>query len=293
MKLATSAYCPEWHPDWDAMERKLDRWFGHAAEEGADLCLLPEYAGIEAALIGNPGRGLSVQDWTTRMEGAEGDYAALIVAMAQRHRLHILGGSLCAVEGGQTVNRAHFATPEGRLEWQDKLIPTPYERSRMGITGGSGLSLFATDLGKIGVLICYDSEFPLLARQLVEAGADMILVPSCTDQPQGQTRVRQSARARAIESQCLVLQAPLVGRVTGCEVVDESTGRAGIFCPPDYGLPADGILAQGDTDVPGWVIAEIDPAAVAAPRFEGQVGNFTHWPEQQRHLCSVRTVDLR
>jgi predicted amidohydrolase len=120
----------------------------------------------------------------------------------------------------------------------------------------------------------------------------MILVPSCTDGPAGQTRVRQSARARAIESQCLVVQAPLVGRVAGCDVVDESTGRVGFFCPPDDGLPDDGILAQGQTDHAGPVVADLDPGAILAPRRTGQVGNFAHWDEQQRHDARVESVPL-
>ena len=292
MKIATAAYAPEWHPDTGALDRKLDAWVADAASQGAALLVFPEYAGIEAALIGQPSWPLSGADWAARMADAADDHAARIAGLAQRHRVHILAGSCCAHEAGQIVNRAWLAAPSGQLAAQDKIIPTPYERQSMGVTGGSGLMLIETALGRVGILICYDSEFPLLARSFVAAGADMLLVPSCTDQPAGQTRVRQSARARAIEGQCLVVQSPLVGQVPGCEVVDSSTGRAAIFCPPDYGLPPDGIVAQGATDEPAWVIADAEPAAIAAPRGQGQVGNYTHWPEQVRHSGVVTTLRL-
>ena len=142
------------------------------------------------------------------------------------------------------------------------------------------------------MLICYDVEFPHQARRLTEAGADMILVPACTDYATGQTRVRQSARARAIENQCLVVHVPLIGEVPECDIIDISTGRAGVFAPPDHGLPPDGILAQGETDDPAPVIWQGDPQSITAPRAHGQVGNFTHWPEQFVATAPVKTVKL-
>lgn len=289
MKLAAAAYRPEWHENWASLEAKLDAWVQDAVEQGAELLVFPEYAGMEAALIGEPG-DCDPLVWVNATVAVQNDFIALNKELAKKHNVHILAGSLPWQDDGVTTNMAALCGPVGSAEFQHKMILTPYERGEMGLSAGKELHLFDTSLGKIGVLICYDSEFPMLARALAEAGADMILVPSNTDFPAGQTRVRQSCRARAIEQQCLIVQAPLVGDVPECTVLDTQTGRAALFCPPDHGLPAHGIIAQGETDVPAWVIADVDPKAIASPRQSGQVGNFSHWVEQDQRVKSVTTV---
>lgn len=283
MKIAAVSYQCERLPDWRAQETKLDAILYEAA---ADLAVFPEYAAMEAALIAGPPTA-SVTGWRDLAADRAGDWVEQFRLMARKHGCHIVAGSGPVATDRGVVNRSWLIAPDGRVAHQDKRLLLPYERDEMGLIGGDHLRLFDTALGKIGLLICYDSEFPQQARALCEAGADMILVPSCTDLPAGQTRVRQSCRARAIENQCLVVQAPLVGEVAGCDIIDRSTGRAGIFCPPDHGLPADGILAQGAADSPGPVGIEVDPAAIAAPRRSGQVGNFSHWPEALTHVTPL------
>ena len=284
MKIAAVAYACERLPGWVAHEAKLDAIL---READADLVVFPEYAAMEAALIAGPATA-TVPEWRDLAAGRAESWVEQFRLMGQKHRCHIVAGSGPVHTERGVVNRSWLITPDGRVEHQDKRLLLPYERDELGMVPGEELRLFDTSLGRIGLLICYDSEFPLQARALCEAGAEMILVPSCTDFPAGQTRVRQSCRARAIENQCLIVQAPLVGEVAGCEIIDRSTGRAGFFCPPDHGLPADGILAQGETDRPGPVVIEVDPAAIAAPRLTGQVGNFAHWPEGLDRVTPVR-----
>jgi len=293
MIIAACAYRPEWHATWSALAAKVEAWVADAASRGAKLLVFPEYAGCEAVLIGAPVGSPTPADWTARMCDVADDWCALNARLAQHYGVWILAGSLCARGGAGPVNRAYLCGPQGQVAWQDKLILTPYERVEMGVVAGDEIKLFETPLGNLGVLICYDSEFPLQARALVAAGADLILVPSATDFPAGQTRVRQSCRARAIEGQCLIVQAPVLGPVADCDVVEAGTGRVSFFCPPDYGLPSNGIIAQGETDVAGWVLADVDPAAVATPRQSGQVGNFSHWGEQDERVDSVTTQSLR
>jgi predicted amidohydrolase len=271
-----------WHcqrlPGHAAHARRID-----AALAGieADLIVLPEYAALEAALVGNtPADDEDARVWRDLAAARADDWVTQWIRVARARSCHVLAGTGPVATPSGIVNRAWLIDPEGRVRHQDKLIPTPFERREMDLIPGTALHLFETALGRIGVLVCYDSEFPLLARALCEAGADLILVPSCTDLPAGQTRVRQSCRARAIENQCLIVQVPLVGTVAGCPIIDTSTGRAGIFGPPDHGLPPDGILAQGATDATEALVARVDPRAVAGPRSGGQVGNFAHWPEQ-------------
>lgn len=288
MRIAAVAYHCERMPGWVAHEAKWVRLFEEAQ---ADLVVLPEYAAMEAALLASAPQ-MSAMEWCYHAAERAEAWRDQAVAFARRYGCHVMAGSGPFATGDGMVNRAWLVGPGGEVGHQDKLIPTPYEREVLNLSPGKTLRLFDTALGRIGVLVCYDSEFPLLARALAEAGADMILVPSCTDLPQGQTRVRVSARARAVEQQCLVVQAPLVGAVSGCDIIDVSTGRAGIFVPPDHGLPEDGILAQGETDRPGVTVAEVDPAAIRAARTAGQVGNFGHWPEQDAPRLRVETCAL-
>lgn len=288
MRIAAVAYAPTRNPGWVALDAKLDAIISAAA---ADLVVLPEYAGVDAALLAAP-PDLPPQDWRNLTADRAADWLTLMTDLARRHGCHLMTGSTLVRTAAGIVNRAYLVTPDGGIGWQDKLILTPYERDVLDLVPGDGLRVFDTALGRIGILICYDCEFPLLARQQVEAGAEMILIPSCTDLAAGQTRVRQSARARAIEGQCLTVQAPLVGGVAGCDIVDVNTGRAALFAPPDHGLPADGIIVQGDTDRASAVVAEVDPAAIAAPRLTGQVGNVRHWPEQDRHRGAVELQRL-
>jgi predicted amidohydrolase len=108
--------------------------------------------------------------------------------------------------------------------------------------------VFDTALGRIGVLICYDAEFPLLGRALIEAGVEILLVPSCTEALSGYWRVRIGAMARALEGQCVVVHSPTVGPAPWSPAVDMNTGAAAIYGPPDLGFPETGVLAEGDAE---------------------------------------------
>jgi predicted amidohydrolase len=290
MRIAAAAYQAEWHPDWQSLEAKLTKWVEDAVGQAAELLVFPEYAGAEAALVGVP-VPRTLHEHRNAMAAAESAWVGLHSTLAARFGIYILAGSGPVLDG-TLRNRAYLCGPGGDTIACDKLIPTPYERNELGLSGGDAPVVIETRLGRIAVLTCYDSEFPLLARQVVSAGADVILVPSCTDFPAGHTRVRQSCRARAIEGQCLVVQAPLIGAVDNCGIIDQSTGQVGFFVPPDYGLPDDGILAQGMRDRPGWVVRNVDIEQVTAARKNGQVGNFAQWPEQERHVKPVTVQRL-
>lgn len=288
MKIATCSYDPHWCASDKVLRARLLDWMTQASSQGAEILLMPEYAGCEAALTTETSPDLDARGWAAAMSHRANNFAQLNAELAQELGVWIIAGSLCATDSrGALVNRAYVASPSGTIDWQDKLIPTPYERREMGVTGGETLRLFSAPWGKFGVLICYDSEFPILARALIEAGASVIFVPSQTDLPAGQTRVRQSCRARAIEGQCLVVQAPVLGRLSDCEILESGTGRAAIFCPPDLGFPDDGIIAQGKSDTPQWVIAEVDLSGISRARETGQVENVRHWSEQDDRVKQV------
>jgi len=285
--LAAAAYPLDWFDDWDAYEAKIRAWAQGAALRGADLMVFPEYGAMELASLGGAEVAadleLALQEVLRHRTAME----ALFEGLAIEYGLYILAPSGPALEGTHRRNRAVLFGPAGRIGAQDKAIMTRFEREEWSIDAGQGLSLFDTILGKIGVLICYDSEFPLLARSLCEAGAEILLVPSCTDTVAGYSRVRVGAMARALENQCVVVQSPTVGNADWCPAIDENRGAAGVYGPPDRGWPETGMIAEGIMDEPGWVVASVDLDRVAQSRADGAVLPFAHWPEQTLQVTQL------
>ncbi len=291
MKVATAAYNLDWLDSWAQYEDKLDHWVSDAAKQRAEFLVFPEYGAMElSTLDGTEVAGdleRSIRAVSDRMEDAQ----ALHQRLAQEYNTYILGASAPVVDGpGRPVNRAAFYAPDGRQDHQDKQIMTRFEREDWDIAPGGPLKLFDTAVGKIGVLICYDSEFPLLGRALQEA--DLILVPSCTEALAGYWRVRIGAMSRALENQCVTVMASLVGNNDWSEAVDRNTGTGGIFGPPDKGFPATGVLSEGTLNQPGWTYAEVDLSAIAEVRADGNVLNRTHWEEQAPRVDSVTISPL-
>ena len=287
MKLAAAQFPVSEPCDWQDVETTLSDWVARAAAENAQLLLFPEYAAMSVAAIfaADSRRDLALQ--LAALQTRRDDYLALHRHLAQQHRVYLVAGSFpWRLDDGRYVNRAFICAPSGRYDWQDKQIMTRFERETWGIAAGNaaqggGLKVFDTALGRLTINICYDSEFPLFARAQCAVGAELLLVPSCTDTLAGYHRVRVGCQARALENQCVVVQSPLVGSAPWSAAVDVNVGRAGVFGPPDRGFPDDGVLCLGEADRPHWLYAEIDLARVAEVRREGQVFNFRHWPEQR------------
>ena len=278
MKIAAAAYPIDWFDDFDAYASKISRWVADA--QGADLLVFPEYAAMELASLGGRDVAGDLEASLHQVARHADAVRDLHAALAAEHGCHILAGSGPVFDGARPVNRAVLYGPDGVIGHQDKQIMTRFEREDWDVTGGPGLRIFDTALGRIGILICYDSEFPLLGRILAEAGAELLLVPSCTDTLAGFHRVRIGAMARALESQCVVVQAPTVGACDWMPALDENRGRAAIYGPPDGFWPETGIIAEGAMDEPGWVIADVDLSRVRQSRADGAVLPFAHWPEQ-------------
>ena len=282
--------------DWAELSYVLTRWVSTAAEQGAQLLLFPEYAAMSLASLRPKAEQGDLQQELSAIQGYHADWLALHARLAREHQVHLLAGSFpLRISETTTRNRAHLFAPNGKSGWQDKWTMTRFETELWGIAPGDTLKVFDTVLGRLAVNICYDVEFPLLARAQVEAGAKIILAPSCTDTTAGYWRVRLGAQARALENQCVVVQAPLVGDAPWSACVDVNVGMAGIYAPPDRGLPDDGVLAIGDWNVPQWVYADVDPAKLDVVRADGQVFNHRDWSRQPGlgSLPNVAVEDLR
>jgi predicted amidohydrolase len=294
MKIATSAYPLDFLASWADYAAKIEGWVAEAAGNGAELLLFPEYGAMELTTLAGAETAAHEENSMIAVSDRMDDANALHADLATKYKVHICSASATIYDPAispRPVNRAHFFTPTGAMGHQDKQIMTRYERDGMDVVGGGPMHLFDTALGKIGILICYDSEFPLFGRALHDA--DLILVPSCTEALAGYSRVRIGSMARALETQCVTVMSSTVGEAPWCPHVDASIGMGGVFGPPDTGFPQTGVISEGTLGQPGWTYAEVDPAAIAHVRADGGVLGRTHWAEQDGRDTFVTAERLR
>jgi predicted amidohydrolase len=289
-RIALAQYPIERLESFQAFEAKIARWVDESAKRDARLLVFPEYGAMELVALLPQETQQDLQASLEEMQAFFGPFDALFRKLANHHKVHVLAPSFPLYR----MNTATLYAPLGKSGAQEKRILTRFEREQWVMQPGKELRLFETGLGKIGVAICYDCEFPLQVRALCEAGADLILVPSCTDALAGYSRVEVAARARALENQCFVGMAPLVGEAAWSPATDVNVGAAGLYGPPDLGFPSDGVLVRGELNAPGWIYGDVDLEDVSRVRAEGQVLNHKHWHEQGSvKLPPVLRMDLR
>lgn len=284
MKVAAWQYPIEHLPSFAAWRAKLAAGIAEAAERGAALCVVPEYASMELTSLLPPEIQADLGAQLGALQPLLPGYLEAYAELARRHGVAIVGGSFPeARPDGTYRNRLRVHGPAGGAVCVEKLQMTRFERERWGVAAGAGQTVIDLGPARLGVAICYDAEFPLIVRRLAAAGAQVIAVPSCTDALAGYHRVRIACAARALESQCYVVQAPTVGVAPWSIAVDENVGAAGVFAPADRGLPDDGVVALGPLDAPGWIVAELDLEAIEHVRRDGQVLGHRDW-ERGAHL---------
>lgn len=195
--------------------------------------------------------------------------------LAISYNINIIGGSHpTRTDDGDIQNIAYVFLRDGSIHAQEKIHPTPNERKYWGIKGGDEVSTIDTDCGPIGVLICYDSEFPELARRMADEGARILFVPFCTDNRQGYLRVRYCSQARAIENQCYVVLSGNVGNLPGVENMDINYAESCILTPCDFPFARDGIAAECSENVETVAVADLDLTDLSWARANGTVRNL-------------------
>lgn len=282
MKIAAAKYPVEAPADFEAFAAKQARLLAEAARAGARIAVLPEYLSLELAATLPAALRSDLLASLVATQALHGDWNTLFARLATELRLHVVAGSfLLDIGNGRYRNRSYWFTPDGGRGWQDKLQLTGFEKASAVIEAGDALKVFAAEGVRAGISVCYDSEFPLPVRAQYEAGARLLVVPSCTDTEAGATRVRVGCLARALENRLFVAQAVTAGVADWSPALDVNTGEAAIYAPMDRGFPADGVLAQTHGGQ-AWAIADLDFAAFEASRAGAQVANDRDWPGQQR-----------
>ncbi len=284
MKVAVAKY-PIGEPrDFEAFASKQQALLREAKTRGAQLAVLPEYLSLELAAMFDDATRADLHASLAAIQPLREAWLVLFADLSRELDLHINAGSFLLDTGHRRYrNRSDLFVPNhdgrgGRL-WQDKLRLTGFEKKTGVIESGDALKVFEVGGVRAGISVCYDSEFPLPVRAQCEAGARLLLVPSCTDTEAGATRVRVGCLARALENRLFVAQAVTAGEARWSPALDANTGEAALIAPMDAGLPHDGILAQTRGD-DAWAVAELDVDALDASREQAQVANDRDWAAQ-------------
>jgi predicted amidohydrolase len=265
VRIAAVQYLLRQIHDWSGFENQVRFVMQAAGDYRPHFVLLPEIFTTQLLSFMDtrtlPEAVRNMHDYTIR-------YIELMRELAQYWRIFLIGGSHPTLREGHLYNTAYLFTPDGEVHEQDKIHRTRWEREMWDTAAGDQLYLFDTSFGKIAILICYDIEFPELARKVCEAGADILFVPSCTDDRQGFLRVRYCCHARAIENQVYVAMTSTVGNLP-VEGLGVHYGQASIITPSDFPFSRDGIAAEGTPNVEQIIIADINLDNLTQNRVNG------------------------
>jgi predicted amidohydrolase/GNAT superfamily N-acetyltransferase len=269
---------------FDDFAQQVTYFVGVAADYRADFVLLPE---LVAAQLLSAEDALTAKEGMRRLAAHRDAFEKLMRDLAVKHGITIIAGSLPVLEGERLLNVAFTCLPSGQVVAQPKLHITPTERSAWGISGGFALRTIDAPKTRIGVLICYDIEFPEAARYLADLGAEILFVPFCTDTRQSYLRVRYCAHARAIENQLYVALAGNVGNLPDVGHLDINYGQAAVLTPSDFAFARDGIAAEADSNEETVLICDVDLNALHSVRSSGTVT-----PRLDRRADLFRLVSL-
>lgn len=278
MRVAAAQYALTPVASFEEFADRAEGAILQAKELAAELAVLPEYLG--AQLLSVPRGAPGIRD----LAEAAPRYRALFAGLARRHGTAILAGTTIVTNGNRLENAAHLFHADGRVDVQAKLHLTPTERD-WGLTPGERLTLVEVGGRKAAILVCYDIEFPELARMARAQGAEILLCPSSTEDRHGFHRVRYSAHARAIEDQVYVVVAMTVGGMPHVEGLRMTVGQAALISPCDYPFPPGGVLAEGEMQHDMIVAAELDFAALAKAQAGGSVRT---WQDRRPDLYDAR-----
>lgn len=253
--------------------RKLVLYFVDVtADYKADFVLFPELFTMQLLSIEN--EAVPPHEAIAHLADYEPRLVELFQEAAVRYNINIVAGSTPCHRGEAVRNVAHVFLRDGTVAMQDKIHPTPNERYWWNIEGGDELTLIDTDCGPVGVLICYDSEFPELVRHLVDQGINILFVPFLTDERQSYLRVRYCSQARAVENQLYVVMSGSCGNLPNVNNIDIHYAQSCILTPCDFPFARDGVAADTTPNVETVAFADLSLRALREARQSGTVQNL-------------------
>ena len=253
----------------------------------SDFALFPEF--FNAPLMAGH-NSLTESEAIKELAAHTGEIVERFSKLAISYNINIISGSMPELVNGRLYNAGYLCKRDGTVERYEKIHVTPDEAKVWGMQQGSSLKTFDTDCGKIGVLICYDSEFPELSRLLADEGMDILFVPFLTDTQNGYSRVRHCAQARAIENECYVAIAGSVGNLPNVHNMDIQFAQSMVFTPCDFSFPTNGIKAEATPNTEMILIADVD---IDLLRELNQKGSVRNLKDRRSDLYEVRRVSKK
>jgi predicted amidohydrolase len=282
VRLSLVQYLMQRISSFEEFEKQCQFYIDTAGDYSADFVLLPELFTTQLLSLfdeRHPGRAArKVAEYTPK-------YLELMSDLAMRYNVNVIGGSTFVIEQNHLFNVSFLFRRDGTIDRQYKLHVTPNERRWWGVEPGQRLNVLETDRGRIAVLVCYDVEFPELARIAVERGAQLLFVPFNTNDRLGYLRVRSCAQARAIENQVYVAIAGCAGALPFVENADIHYSQCGIFTPSDVGFARDAVAAESTPNIETVLTEDVDMELLRRNRHSGTV---RPWTDRRSDLYSVR-----
>lgn len=275
MRVSAVQYCFSGVDSFEGFAQKVKHYVQAGLEFNPDVILFPEYITNELAPLAGKEGVRGVYRFTEQ-------YLALFSELSARHNTHIVGGTHITEEGGRLYNISYLFFPDRTVARQVKLHLTPTEKGEWGISAGDTLEVFELSKGRIAILICYDAEFPEVARRARALGADVFFCPSCTDDSHGYYRVRYTCHARAVENQVYVVLTGTVGSLP-VDSMRNNYGQAVIITPSDMPFPPGGILAKGIKNSDMAVVADLNMKSLYYAR---EYGSVKTWQDRRTDLYS-------
>jgi predicted amidohydrolase/GNAT superfamily N-acetyltransferase len=243
------------YKDLDELMQQAEFFIDAVSGYRSDFALFPEF--FNAPLMSEYNH-LSEPEAIRKLA----EYTKVIIQrfaeLAISYNINIITGSMPEIVDNSLFNVGYLCKRDGGIERYEKLHVTPDEARVWGLQGGNTIRTYDTDCGKIGILICYDVEFPELSRLLAKEGIDILFVPFLTDTQNGYSRVRYCAQARAIENECYVAIAGSVGNLPKVHNMDIQYAQSMVFTPCDFSFPTNGIKAEATPNTEMILIADLD-----------------------------------
>ncbi|RSK47743.1 GNAT family N-acetyltransferase [Hymenobacter rigui] len=250
----------------------------------ADCVLFPEFFNAPMmALTNEESPSVAIRSMAAFTEPIK----TKMMELAVSYNINVIAGSMPLYDDGKLYNVSYLCRRDGTVDEQYKLHVTPDEASYWGMRGGDKLRCFDTDFGKIGILICYDVEFPELSRMLSDEGMKILFVPFWTDTKNAYQRVRLCAQARAIENECYVAITGSVGNLPRVENMDIQYSQSAVFSPSDFAFPHDAIVAEATPNTEMTLIADLDLDLLKDLNTSGAVRNLR---DRRKDLYSLNWV---
>jgi len=266
----------------DSLLQQVEYFVDAVSGYRADFALFPEF--FNAPLMAKNNH-LSESEAIRELSKHTPEIVQKFSEYSISYNINIIAGSMPEMRDGTLYNVGYLCKRDGSVEKYEKLHVTPDEVKVWGMQGGSELKVYDTDCGTIGILICYDSEFPELSRLLADEGMDILFVPFLTDTQNGYSRVRNCSQARAIENECYVAIAGSVGNLPNVNNMDIQFAQSMVFTPCDFAFPTNGIKAEATPNTEMILIADVD---IDLLRELNQIGSVRNLRDRRTDLFELK-----